>query len=64
MVPKENKNNAYAKFGGKNKECYGIYQTGMFIIHGQLLYMQHTIAFKIIKLKKLSSLSRVLFTLS
>ena len=25
MVPRENKNNAYAKFGGTNKEYYGIY---------------------------------------
>jgi len=24
MVPRENKNNAYAKFGGTNKEYYGI----------------------------------------
>ena len=26
MVPRENKNNAYAKFGGTNKEHYGIFQ--------------------------------------
>ena len=25
MAPRENKNNAYAKFGGTNKECYGIF---------------------------------------
>ena len=25
MVPRENKNNAYAKFGGRNKEYYGIF---------------------------------------
>ena len=25
MVPRENKNNAYAKFGGTNKEYYGIF---------------------------------------
>ena len=25
MVPKENKNNSYAKFGGTNKEYYGIF---------------------------------------
>ena len=36
----------------------------LFIIPGQLLYMQHSIAFKVIKLKKQSSLSRVLFTFS
>ena len=28
MVPRENKNNAYAKFGGTNKEYYGIFQSG------------------------------------
>ena len=27
MVPREN--NAYAKFGGTNKEYYGIFQTGL-----------------------------------
>ena len=31
MVPKENKNNAYAKFGGTNKEYYGIFQGGLSI---------------------------------
>ena len=33
MVPRENKNNAYAKFegGGTNKEYYGIYQSGVFV---------------------------------
>lgn len=30
MVPRENKNNAYAKFGGTNKEYYGIFRTGLF----------------------------------
>ena len=32
MVPRENKNNAYAKFwggGGANKEHYGIFQSGL-----------------------------------
>ena len=28
MVPRENKNNAYAKFGGINKEYYGIFRNG------------------------------------
>ena len=28
MVPRENKNNAYAKFGGANKEYYGILRNG------------------------------------
>ena len=32
MVPKENKNNAYAKFGGTNKEHYGIIRNGLFAI--------------------------------
>ena len=30
MVPRENKNNAYAKFGGTKKEYYGIFRTGLF----------------------------------
>ena len=29
MVPRENKNNAYEKFGGTNKEYYGIFQNGL-----------------------------------
>ena len=32
MVPRENKNNAYAKFGGTNKEYYGIFQTGLLVL--------------------------------
>ena len=28
MVPRGNKNNAYAKFGGTNKEYYGIFRNG------------------------------------
>ena len=30
MVPRENKNNDYVKFGGTNKEYYGIFQNGLF----------------------------------
>ena len=33
MAPRENKNNAYAKFGGKNKEYYGIFRNGVFRAH-------------------------------
>ena len=29
MVPRENKNNAYAKFGGTKKEYYGIFPSGL-----------------------------------
>ena len=29
-VPRENKNNAYAKFGGTNKEYYSIFRNGLF----------------------------------
>ena len=29
MVPRENKNNAYANFGGTNKEYYGIFRSGL-----------------------------------
>ena len=30
MVPRENKNNAYAKFWGTNKEYHCIFQSGLF----------------------------------
>ena len=30
MVPRENKNNAFARFGGTDKEYYGIFQSGLF----------------------------------
>ena len=29
MVPRENKNNPYAKFGGTNKEYHGIFRSGL-----------------------------------
>ena len=29
MVPRENKNSAYAKFGRINKEYYGIFRSGL-----------------------------------
>ena len=32
MVPKENENDAYAKFGGTNKEYYGIFRGGLWAI--------------------------------
>ena len=31
MVPRENKNNPYAKFGETNKEYYGIFRSGLFV---------------------------------
>ena len=31
MVPRENENNAYAKFWRTNKECYGIFESGPFV---------------------------------
>ena len=31
MVPRDNKNNAYAKFGGANKEYYGIFRNGLLV---------------------------------
>ena len=31
MVPRENKNNAYAKFGGTNKEYNGIFRSGLLL---------------------------------
>ena len=30
VVPRENKDNAYAKFGGTNKEYYGMFRNGLF----------------------------------
>ena len=30
MVPRENKNNAYAKFGETKKEYYGIFRSGLY----------------------------------
>ena len=29
MVPRENKGSAYAKFGGTNKEYYGVFRNGL-----------------------------------
>ena len=36
MVPRENKNNAYAKFGGTNKEYYSIFYIYFFFLVGGL----------------------------
>ena len=41
MVPRENKNNAYAKFGGTNKEYYGIFQSGLLI----QLYLENRVLY-------------------
>lgn len=32
MVPRENKNNAYVKFGGPNEEYYRIFQNSLFYL--------------------------------
>ena len=38
MVPRENKNNAYSKFGGTNNEYYGIFRSGLLCQeHGLLI---------------------------
>ena len=42
MVPRENKNNAYAKFGGTNKEYYGIFRTGLFPSCPQSLFQSES----------------------
>ena len=40
MLLRENKNNAYAKFGGTNKECYGIFRSGLlYLVQQHLLEM-------------------------
>ena len=36
MVPRENKNNASAKSGGTNKECYGIFRNGLLLLENVL----------------------------
>ena len=35
MVPRENKNNAYSKFGGTSKQYYGIFRSGLLIVTEQ-----------------------------
>ena len=40
MIRRENKNNAYEKFGGTNKEYYGILRTGLLEI--DQLYLTET----------------------
>ena len=35
MVPRESKNNGYAKFGGTNKEYYGIFRNGLYTRLGE-----------------------------
>ena len=49
MVPRENKTNAYAKFGGTNKEYYGIFRTGLFKPSGvnvlRVLCLHYNVAF-------------------
>ena len=32
VVPRENKNNSHAKFGGTNKDYYGISRSGLFVL--------------------------------
>ena len=32
MVPRENENKAYAKFGGTSKKYYGIITSGLFLV--------------------------------
>ena len=43
MVPRENKNNAYAKFGGTNKKNYGIIPSGLITsVYDEMVYeMNH-----------------------
>ena len=36
MVPRENKNNANAKFGGTNKEYYCIFRNGQLLVLNRL----------------------------
>ena len=46
MLPRENRNNAYAKFGGTNKEYYGIFRSGLFVVEmyvkGKVVQLQVT----------------------
>ena len=43
MVPKENENNAYAKFVGTNKEYYGIFRSGLLNLNRLILRTVPTI---------------------
>ena len=36
MIPRENKNNAYAKFEGTKKEYYGIFRSGLLKKYGKI----------------------------
>ena len=38
MVPRENKNNAYAKFWRENKEYYGSFESGLLIVNLHLSF--------------------------
>ena len=39
VVPRENKYNAYAKFGGTDKEYYGIFRSGLTITYTLVTYL-------------------------
>ena len=54
MVPRENKNNAYAKFGGTNKQYYGIFRNGLYDVSFTLIKSK-----KIIRLLSLEALLQV-----
>ena len=61
MVPRENKNNAYAKFGGPNKEYYGISEVSYYCFvlqHGHLVTWMQTKNNSPVAKKKLKSIFR------
>ena len=35
MIPRENKNNTYAKFWKTNKEYYGIFESGLLLVYSK-----------------------------
>ena len=65
LVPKENENNAYAKFGGTNKEYYGIFRSGLWKLKnsgplsGQFTISPHTLSlFSSVRLVKSTAVWR------
>ena len=50
MVPRENKNNVYAKFGGTNKDYYGIFRSGLLQLGRGLRFSCNDRTVEVIKL--------------
>ena len=57
-VPRETANNAYAKFGGTNKEYYGIFRSGLFIILLSLCKLAYQASLSCATFKRILALGR------